>query len=735
MSDVLPTILDALDMNNFVTQHLKLVFLYEGYALFPQIFSWSSLKIRPADPIKDFIFEQGASDTAYMVEVEATQAFCEQISCNNHVLGEDRDCTYGQDEPSAFIAYDQTMSQCEPACWAFGDRIVRTDKTKADSLFVMWDEDTKTCNYGNQPLFMYFTDPISRSKARWERHVNTLPTGFRVVMKNQKLYAKMDDVYCKEFNLYLGDDGECKQEWYDIFAQFLPFSTTLISLAESAARNNFETEPKKYNVEPDLNQISAARLDVEVWKSTIDATYTTIRPDVLLSELGFTTEMLLPNTRAAFYYHNKERSILRVFNLVNQPSLISQHEYIRKSFTSPKMVKSTSPLQRSIIRCPNRLKLTNERKLSKVKQFLQATSKSTFHKDYQHLKRDLVAPDVYTDASDDGQSDIDHVLDMASNFLANLPTLIGQICADWLGLTEMASQFLILKMLQKIKTWLLKIIEHGLTSVITSLFEKISSRIFSATFENLISLAVSRIVSSCVGKMMILAAKMAVAAIDFLEWIQVIIAIVDIIYMLFDPFGMYNNIGQKDLDLVTNNYYEGLKVYGMTKPEIDPTLYYNLLVNMANDFGISDSFKSAIQSDGVPRPFSYEGDENVFVIYASAFYLTSRTANSAGKLFNWDADTKTYSGNTVPTTIYQSMIRNLDAILQFHFYNYKQLAITLLFIATLILFILSGFLMIVNIFAMCTILFAIYIKFSTSQDFTKIATSTLQSVFPATNSY
>jgi hypothetical protein len=733
MADVLPTILDALDMNNFVTQHLKLVFLYEGYALFPHIFSWSSLKIRPADPVKDFIFEQGASDVAYVVEVEATQSFCEQISCNNHVRGEDRDCIFGQDSPSAFISYDQTMSQCEPACWTFGDSIVRTDKTKADSLFVMWDETTNTCNYGNQPLFMYFTDPISRSKARWERHVNTLPTGFRVEMRDQKLYAKMDDVYCKEFNLYLGDDNECKQEWYDIFAQFFPFSTTLVSLAESAARNNFETEPKEYDVPPDPSQISAARLDAEVWKSTIDTSYTTIRPDVLLSELGFSEEMLMPHTRAAFYYHNKERSILRIFNMVNQPSS-PQHEYIRKSFNSPKMLKSTSPLQRSIIKSPNRLKLTNQLKLSKVKQFLRATSRTTFHEDYNHLKRDLVAPEVYSDQSD-GQSDIEHVLDMASNFLANLPALFGQICQDWLGLTEMASQFLILKMLQKIKTWLLKIIERGLTNVITTLFEKISSRIFSATFENLISLAVSRIISSCVGKMMILAAKMAVATIDFIEWVQVIIAIVDIVYMLFDPFGMYNNIGQKDLDLITHNYHEGLAVYGMTKPEIDPTLYYNLLINMANDFGISDTFKSAIKSDGIERPFSYEGDENIFVIYASAFYLTSRTANSAGKLFNWDADTKTYGGSAVPTTIYQSMIRNVDAILQFHFYNYKQLAITLLFMTGLVLFIFSGFLMMVNVFAMCTILFAIYIKFSTSQDFTKIATSTLQSIFPATNSY
>lgn len=715
---------------------MKLVCMYDGYKKLPHIFSHIDVKLIPASPTEDFIFEEKFADYAFLVDIHSTPIFCEQMSCNAHKRG-DGDCTYNEDSPSLFISHDTTFSQCEPACWLFGDDVVRTDMTKPDSLFVMWNGET--CLFGNQAIFTYFTDPISRSKARWKAHVNTLPTGFDISLKNNKLYAKLNDEYCSEFNLYISDDGKkCEKSWWQSMMDYLPFGTTMASLIQSAIQNNWDLTPKEYDKDPDPSAVHPARLDRDAWLKRIDEKFKPVSPAVRLSDVGFTQDMLHQSTRKAFYYHNKEGRVLRVFNLYNAVSARDDRVEERESFF--KLRESPQDVAMIPNRNISRAYLTRVKRI-KLEWMKRNKTKNVRGSDLVwDLRKSLRdGLDGYQDEDDfvvaEAQDYVDQIKDICVHIFAEFPDILLKICSDWEGMAEMASQTAILYSLKAIKSVLLKLVEGTLAKCIEEIFMRISSRIFVHALGSLISVAVTRITSSIVGKLMILAAKLAIAMIDWIEWIQVIVMIIDIVYMLLDPFGMNNYMGQDDLDNTTDAFYEGLEEKGYANYGIDPLLYYNIIISQATEFGIKNYFteESKKSDDAKQRRAKlraasdnlivYDEDENLFILSIAGAYYSTRTANSAGHPFNWELDVMDFSQTEVGTTIYQSLLSNADAVARFDNYNYMQVAVLISLVVVMLVVIVMSFtgltiLSVVAVLGVCTFTF---LKFTVDPDAQMIA--------------
>lgn len=641
----LPTQIDYNDMSQMVYYRLMLSSAQRSYEEFPQVFSWEDVIITPATR-EDYNYSESFEDVAIIVDRQSTQKFCEQMSCNSHIRGGD-DCSYNYDKPSAFISYDSTYSQCEPACFLLGDTIDRPDPSKVDTLYTVWSEDEKKCFYGNLPLFMWLTDPQVRSKARWERHVNTLRTGFKATFDGEgKISGKLNEYYCSEFNLILSDNGkECKQRTWEIIASFLPIGSTIISLIESAIRNNWNVEPKPYGVNPDLSVIPETKLNAELWKKHVDDKYVTISPIVRLSELGFDRNMRSLASRGAFYWHNKENSIIRKFTLQKTMNQIkrqrlcenltfksnpykqtirmrSQRQYLSRE-NLEKFRKNRIANLKSII-IQNRYKNVNvsvtKREIRECLendriQFDAFINENTFNYTTKPTKtpyKDDNADDS-TDDDDNNQDDDDHknaiqkLIDMIGqlkdgliDIIENLPEMLLDLFTSWENLAGLATSMLygdLEKMLRSICT---KVLDGTLTRFFVQMIDKTSVRILEYSLEHVISVVAVKMASLMVAKLMVLTVKLVVATFDVLEWLDGLIMILDIVWSILDPFGFNKSMGQESIDEVCNIYNDGLKEMGFDNFEITPFLLESMIIQARSKFSgddYDDQTSKAAQSD------------------------------------------------------------------------------------------------------------------------------------------
>jgi hypothetical protein len=333
----------AAQMNQLKTRNLML-------KISPHIGTHTTLKIRAADPMNDYIFEPAFTNRAIVVDWKFNKEGCNTSSCFPTYPG--LGVCAADTEPFSFeLAQKQLKNACQPACFnsslaAAGSANKPGDINDKTVPYISWDESSNKCFLDDIAVTSFFIDPAKRLSSEYD-HMDS--KGFQVYITkldadgNPLSVGKIDKNYCHEFEYdFIHDNsnqfsdsrpGDMKCDFETgayIVSIFL--GTSLVRMARMAA-DKLESIMRA-GAQSTSNQIlikhpptSSYLSSIEQWKSFIDISKKIIPEDITLSDLNITRSNIHMIWTDEFSHLNDGRNDQYGGRLIEPPSLIPRNVF------------------------------------------------------------------------------------------------------------------------------------------------------------------------------------------------------------------------------------------------------------------------------------------------------------------------------------------------------------------------------------------------------------------------
>lgn len=532
---VVPQNADYVDMALYTAQRNKLFMADQMLKKYPEIFSWCDIVVRPAINPEDYSFEQNFNDWAIWVDWTWTEMGCTKISCNPR--GQDFDC-HADKQPFAFRSGDTTWTACEPACF-FRNDIPNTGGVH--SLQTQYHNGK--CFWVTSAVHAWMTDPTVRSNVRFKNRVNNLATGFDVTYEPDDynvptIKGRINKYYCDAFFQKL-QENDCEETWWSQVLGYSILGQSLVKFAQQAAHPNTGTR-EQISLEPDTSKIPSFMLDKEVWQKHINIKYKLIKPDVLLSDLGFTADMLMPAKRGQFVFHNVTGIVERFIFYDSIEKIITNNRYKRRNF----------PLQ-----------------------VLSAASTSS------RSKRDTTTTDP--------KSQADYNLTLASwdwdsigdRFSTNVSLLV-QMFAQKDFYIQLGTDYSWSLLSRKLGPAFKQMLTGAFSKITYTLTSNTSARIVECIAGHMMGEVAADLLVEFSAKFILMLTRLAVNATTVIGVIADIALFLDFIVMFgWDPLGLQNQMDSQILDMLREQAISARYKTGDADCEIDPLFFSKYVLN------------------------------------------------------------------------------------------------------------------------------------------------------------
>ncbi|CAG9771728.1 unnamed protein product [Ceutorhynchus assimilis] len=600
-NEIVPQNADYLDMSTYATQRQKLFMAEKMANKYPEIFSWCDIVIRPAISPQDYVYEKKFADWAIWVDWTWTKTGCTKISCNPS--GQKFDCTV-KDAPFAFRSGDTTWTACEPACFFRND--IPSTSTGVHSLQTQYHNGK--CYWVSSAIHAWMTNPTG-STYRLVADTYNIPT---IKGRINKYYC---DAYFQELK---GDD--CEEPWWSEVLGYTFLGQSLIKFIDQAASPNAGTRDQ-VSLEPDLKSLPAYMLDKHVWKRHINDSFKMIKPDVLLSDLGFTPAMLSQEKRGHFLFHNSSGIVERflfydsVEYTTNRSS--SRTEYLRLLEPIGEIAKTNHRRRRSV-------RETRATKQNLSSFFDWDSIGDRFSRIASVIMQMLVQKDFYV------QVGVDY---------------------SWHLLSQ--------KLGPEFKEILSKVFSN-MSQVLASN----SARIIDTIASHEMGHIASYLIVKSTTKFTLMLTRMAAVSSTVIGVVADIALFLDLAVMLgWDPLGLKNQIDSQILEILREQAIVTRYKTGDPNCEIDPSFFSKFVLNenfndnttttpmpepksqfsyahsryKSSTTSGSDTIARRTDSGSIKRPRLYH-TQTLFQISCLSEYLNARTSNSIGQRYDWDRD-------------------------------------------------------------------------------------------------
>lgn len=539
----------------------------------PHLASWLEYKIRDATP-EDYFIPPMLKASAKVVDVIVTEHLCNKLSCN--VIKEKSTCQ--PDEPPSYYRLGDADFgiQCQPACYNVSTikAPVYTNNTSttraSDNLPMKWVDNN--CRLIDPNITSWMEKPYYRSDTHYERRVNDMPTGMTRVEAPGTMFGisyTINKTYCEYYDLvYDTETRNCDFRWWEKGLNFV-VGMSLINTVKSGIRTLINTEAYAL---PDLKPIPPIepKYLLDAWQKDINTEFvlpTTIDTRPQLKRLK---ETLTSEIQSA-----KKRRVVRSVSTTdsdNEDNVIdsdTDHEDEHVSeFLKYRAMGITQIEYEKQQKLREYVKHEGGRVFSKLDRTTTMTERNQMLDEFEtnilHAVDDYNQPTTSARSArkkraidTPTQNELEGIATIDAQRTSKIYHIISGLIHGILS-KEFAEQILvdrlIMKILFQVRTLSLKIIETLITETFTTsgilIGSKISMRVFSTAFGNVMGGMVGQLLLQTTSRTLIAVAKITANLATIVGIVTAVLGICDLIFAIWDPYGYSARLQQEAIDSI-----------------------------------------------------------------------------------------------------------------------------------------------------------------------------------------
>jgi hypothetical protein len=509
---------DIYAANEYANHRSNLILLKKLYDTHPHIASWLDYTVTQADPTTDYYYDKSFSHRAIKVNIKLSEMACNMVSCDSKKIS-------GSCAPSDEVQYEQSGDIakfrliCQPSCFNVHDTQTYDDDGKVQAQMPNLVFYKGECRF--QPTIKsWFDSPEVRSEDRYEQRINDLPRGFDP-RNNESGFSNLNysfnSSYCDAFYDDKEDviiDGfkctECQEPLLDkilgavVGESFIKFcqegvrdiKNVVDTLSGHGSKSPYSV-PAPHDI-PDVPEY----LKKENWKKNINPSFIVPDPDISLDPNA------TYNVQSNYDDGHKNTYRSEVLKLINKR--IGRGEYSltteQRRMISEKLINSRRDFESAV------LKLDDEEEMDS----------NAIHKFF-----DLVFTGI-TEA------------------ITDVWTYVGIL-----------EEELITKIASEVEQFAVKLATELIPKVVESMIEGVGKMFAECASKSIIGVVgkeVSTMAIKLVGDLATFLAECVAEAATVIGTILIVLQVLDLILMFWDPCGFNNKYSaQMLLDLMRNN--------------------------------------------------------------------------------------------------------------------------------------------------------------------------------------